>query len=172
MSEKGTKQAIKQTVNNAVKSYERRKKESQKASGLKNRLDVELEIKRYVLVFFNRHTKNAIMLSDNSLSEIFEYEGRMFTLKDVGFYYKAKPVFIIFMDYHHSVSVELEFNENNAKLVETEYTPTEVKTIIQSQATIGIFGLKRKVRLIDVLSYLLVIVCTALIMWIIAGAVM
>ncbi len=166
---------------------------------IKERLEqeVDIEVKRYIIIYTSRTSKNWFMKKDTSMDEYFVYEKRVFSLRKVHSYYNSKPVYCVFLDFNFSVEFELqsdiekkikemeqeqnveglkfygysvdqEFRMENDKLVERAYTPADMNTYLDSQTARTVFDDKRKFRFIDVISYLLVIGVAVLITWIVS----
>lgn len=100
--------------------------------------------KRYIFYFFDRETKNAILYPDYELKENWRNKdtNELFSLGKPAFYFEGLPVYFIIRDFNFSI--ELDFRNENQKLVERDYRPIDMDAKLNSQVLNRLLRLVRK----------------------------
>ena len=88
--------------------------------------------KRLLIIFYDRESKNAYTISDYNTSPIVIVDNRIFFLDKVFYINEGIPAYAIVLNTIHSI--EIIFNENNDKLLESQLDPSTVLMYVNSIA--------------------------------------
>lgn len=101
---------------------------------------------RYITMFHSRDNFSVDkVIADYGTDEIFEYDNKLFTLREPAYIYRGKAMFFCSKDF--GVSFYFELAEGNTKIKEVLYSPAEVYNRVKSQYLKTILGVKPKITI-------------------------